>query len=157
MVFECKCHGISASCATRTCWKALPSIRHIGKSLKGLYKRAVPVKEMTYSSSSGKKSGNLVLKYGVNATRPDPYALVYLDELDLYCDRNLSSGIPGTRDRVCNKTLDDGQGSCTYLCCGRGYDTHNFTEVSQCKCKFHWCCEVKCKQCVKNVIKHTCK
>ncbi|XP_078369910.1 protein Wnt-7b-like isoform X1 [Oculina patagonica] len=155
LVFECKCHGISASCATRTCWKALPSIRQIGKSLKEYYHIASKVKPKMAPSAAGPKPEFLVLASD-NKTRPERSTLVYLNKSDDYCARDARFGIPGTQDRVCNKT-SDGPGSCDYMCCGRGHDTHNFTEMSQCKCKFHWCCEVKCQECVEIVIKHTCK
>lgn len=156
MVFECKCHGISASCVTRTCWKALPSIRQIGKDLKEHYHKAVKVIPVLAPSPGGPKPKFLVLASN-NKTRPgESSILVYLNGSGSYCDRDVRSGIPGTQGRICNIT-SGGNDGCNEMCCGRGHDTHNFTELSQCKCKFHWCCEVKCQECVKNVIKHTCK
>lgn len=155
LVFECKCHGISASCTTRTCWKTLPSVRQIGKILKEYYLNPVRVKPSMVDSPAGRKPGPLVPISG-DSERPRSDRLVYLNDSDAYCDRDVRSGIPGTQDRICNKT-SDGHDSCGDLCCERGYDTHNFTELTQCKCKFHWCCEVKCQECVETVVKHTCK
>lgn len=43
------------------------------------------------------------------------------------------------------------------MCCGRGYDTTRVTRVTQCECKFHWCCAVRCKECRNTVDVHTCK
>ncbi|XP_037903285.1 protein Wnt-2 isoform X2 [Hermetia illucens] len=37
---DCKCHGISGSCAMKTCWKSLPPFRVIGSALKKKYNRA---------------------------------------------------------------------------------------------------------------------
>ena len=29
--------------------------------------------------------------------------------------------------------------------------------TTQCECKFHWCCFVKCRECTETVDQHTCK
>lgn len=51
-----------------------------------------------------------------------------------------------------------GADGCNLLCCGRGYNTHQFNHVShQCNCKFHWCCEVKCQTCTIKSEEYTCK
>uniref|UniRef100_A0A8C4R7Q3 Protein Wnt n=1 Tax=Eptatretus burgeri TaxID=7764 RepID=A0A8C4R7Q3_EPTBU len=34
MRIECKCHGLSGSCAMRTCWKKMPPFREVGDHLK---------------------------------------------------------------------------------------------------------------------------
>ena len=39
----CKCHGVSGSCATQTCWRQLGEFRATGKYLKKQYKRALRV------------------------------------------------------------------------------------------------------------------
>ena len=65
-------------------------------------------------------------------------------------------GSLGTSSRECNKT-STGTDSCEHLCCGRGYDTTRVTRVFQCKCKFHWCCEVRCERCEVTSDVHTCK
>lgn len=157
LVFECKCHGISASCTTRTCWKALPSIRHIGHKLKEYYSAAVRVKPSMIDSPGGQKPGRLA-PISEDSEKPKSNRLVYLNvsDMHMYCARDVRLRIPGTQDRICKKT-SQGVGSCADLCCERGHDTHNFTEVSQCKCKFQWCCEVKCQECVETVVKYTCK
>ncbi|KAM7318133.1 hypothetical protein ACRRTK_022870 [Alexandromys fortis] len=62
----------------------------------------------------------------------------------------------GTAGRVCSKT-SKGTDGCEIMCCGRGYDTTRVTRVTQCECKFHWCCAVRCKECRNTVDVHTCK
>ncbi|XP_029205862.1 protein Wnt-7b-like isoform X1 [Acropora muricata] len=157
LVLQCKCHGISGACSTRTCWKTLPILRVIGKRLKELYHSAIRVEVMMTDTKGGPIPEYLVLASN-KTKKPDFPSLAYMRELNdyMYCMRNETMGILGTKNRICNIT-GHGKARCNSLCCGRGYDTHNFTEKSQCKCKFHWCCEVKCKTCVQNVVKHTCK
>lgn len=67
-----------------------------------------------------------------------------------------NSGSLGTAGRVCSKT-SKGTDGCEIMCCGRGYDTTRVTRVTQCECKFHWCCAVRCKECRNTVDVHTCK
>ena len=37
---ECKCHGVSGSCAMKTCWKSLPSFSKIGDILMKKYNKS---------------------------------------------------------------------------------------------------------------------
>lgn len=37
---DCKCHGVSGSCAMKTCWKSLPPFRAVGDVLMKKYNRA---------------------------------------------------------------------------------------------------------------------
>lgn len=50
-----------------------------------------------------------------------------------------------------------GTDGCDLLCCGRGYNTHQYTRTVQCKCEFHWCCTVKCDTCTEKIEEYTCK
>nr|XP_045376485.1 protein Wnt-7b [Camelus bactrianus] len=43
MKLECKCHGVSGSCTTKTCWTTLPKFREVGHLLKEKYNVAVQV------------------------------------------------------------------------------------------------------------------
>lgn len=43
------------------------------------------------------------------------------------------------------------------MCCGRGYDTSRVSRMTKCECKFHWCCAVRCQDCLEVVDIHTCK
>lgn len=42
------------------------------------------------------------------------------------------------------------------MCCGRGYETETVERVEKCECKFHWCCEVVCRNCTRIVDVHRC-
>ena len=39
----CKCHGVSGSCTTQTCWSTLGDFREVGDHLKKMYRRAKKV------------------------------------------------------------------------------------------------------------------
>lgn len=40
---ECKCHGVSGSCMTKTCWKAVPKLDYFASILKKKYFHASQV------------------------------------------------------------------------------------------------------------------
>lgn len=44
---DCKCHGVSGSCAMKTCWKSLPPFRVIGDLLMKKYRKARNVEVVT--------------------------------------------------------------------------------------------------------------
>lgn len=156
LVKVCKCHGLSGSCVEQTCWMALSSFRKVAEKLKEYYHTALRVDALTGATSGGAKPEHLVLQSN-NSKKPHTHSLVYLNDSKAFCNRDPKLRIPGTRDRICNTTGSTEEDHCDVMCCGRGHDTHNLTEVVQCSCKFHWCCEVKCHECVNNVIRHTCK
>merc|ERR1712110_151851 len=39
----CKCHGVSGSCATKTCWKQISDFRQVSDYLKKMYKQALKI------------------------------------------------------------------------------------------------------------------
>ena len=39
----CRCHGVSGSCVTKTCWSSLSDFRLVGNHLKQMYKQAIKV------------------------------------------------------------------------------------------------------------------
>lgn len=162
LLMQCKCHGVSGSCTMKTCWKVLPTFQTIGDYLMQRYMRAKKV-----TPYWGKRSANLrplFLKYfserarnrSRRSQRPKQRDLIYLDNSPNYCDRNPTLGSLGTRGRICNRT-SQGIDGCDLLCCGRGYNTHEYVKNWQCQCKFHFCCYVDCKKCLEKIELHTCK
>ncbi|XP_032828123.1 protein Wnt-7b-like isoform X1 [Petromyzon marinus] len=155
MKLECKCHGVSGSCTTRTCWTMLPRFREVGHALKEKYNSAVHV-EPVRASPHRRPAFLKVKSTPRNYRKPMETDLVYIDRSPSYCEEDPASGSLGTRGRLCNRTSPHADG-CDLLCCGRGYNTHLYTRAWQCNCKFHWCCYVKCNTCSERVEVFTCK
>ncbi|NWQ74000.1 WNT2 protein, partial [Columbina picui] len=99
--------------------------------------------------------------HDVPVTQPPVALLVfYTVMLLLQAPKSLVSSLStwslGTAGRVCNQT-SRGMDSCEVMCCGRGYDTSRVSRMTKCECKFHWCCAVRCQDCLEVVDIHTCK
>ncbi|XP_061815800.2 protein Wnt-7b-like [Nerophis lumbriciformis] len=153
MKLECKCHGVSGSCTTKTCWITLPKFREIGYLLKERYGAAIQVEPV--HASRLRQPSFLRLKEGRGYQKPADTDLVYLERSPNYCEEDRATGSTGTRGRLCNGTSAYTDG-CNVMCCGRGYDTLHYTRVWQCNCKFHWCCFVKCNICSEKSEVFTC-
>ncbi|KAL5286175.1 WNT7A family protein [Megaselia abdita] len=156
MKTECKCHGVSGSCAMKTCWWKLPSFRTVGEALMKRYNKAKMVRAV-----KDKQGLNLVLsrrrdRNSKKHVYPKRMELVYLEQSPNYCERNLHLGSLGTQGRKCNRTAVEIEG-CDLLCCGRGYNTHQINRTWQCRCKFQWCCQVQCEVCEEHHEEYTCK
>ncbi|XP_054707008.1 protein Wnt-2b-like [Uloborus diversus] len=143
---ECKCHGVSGSCVSRTCWLALSEFDRVGHFLKGQYDGAVQV--------TVDQQGRLV-----SAPDRKPYSkadLVYYEPSPDYCTVDKTAGTLGTAGRECKKN-SPGTDGCDLMCCGRGFDTKRMEIITKCRCKFHWCCYVQCDECRQWKDVHTCK
>ena len=88
--------------------------------------------------------------------KPPSDALVFLKDSPNYCIRSGKHEFPGTVGRICS-IESYGTDSCQDLCCDRGHRSARVTTTHRCKCKFHWCCEIRCDKCTKVEIQHTCK
>ncbi|KAK2157589.1 hypothetical protein LSH36_188g03061 [Paralvinella palmiformis] len=152
---ECKCHGVSGSCTMKTCWTTLPRFRDVGDRLMKKYKQAkqvVPIK-----GRRARKPIFLKLKRSKRAhKKPRQRDLVYLERSPNYCDYDPDTGSLGTQGRRCNRT-SLGPDGCDTMCCGRGYNTHQYTRKWKCNCKFIWCCHVTCHTCSEKTEEYTCK
>ncbi|XP_018322767.1 protein Wnt-7b [Agrilus planipennis] len=167
LVKDCKCHGVSGSCTMKTCWKSLPPFRRIGDILMKKYYRARPVSSSPASPGlrdidnffpKKPRKIQLVLKKGKIPIKkvPKKVDLVFLQMSPNYCERDPTTGSLGTVGRICNRT-SRGTDGCDLMCCGRGYNTHQYTRTWQCRCKFHWCCYVDCDTCSERTDEYTCK
>lgn len=145
---ECKCHGVSGSCSMKTCWLKLPSFREVGDYLKEKYDSAI---EVRYES----RQNQLRPRYR-RFSKPTKEDLVYIQDSPNYCNKNEEFGIIGTSGRQCNKH-SNGLDGCRIMCCGRGYYIAKTIKEEKCKCKFQWCCSVKCETCVTEVETYICK
>ncbi|DAA16787.1 protein Wnt-7a [Bos indicus] len=154
MKLECKCHGVSGSCTTKTCWTTLPQFRELGYVLKDKYNEAVHVEPVR--ASRNKRPAFLKIKKPLSYRKPMDTELVYIEKSPSYCEEDPATGSVGTQGRACNKTAPQASG-CDLMCCGRGYNTHQYARVWQCNCKFHWCCYVKCNTCSERTEVYTCK
>lgn len=75
------------------------------------------------------------------------YELLYYQKSPNYCDKDAFLDVAGTAGRFCNQS-STGPGSCSSLCCGRGYNLIMRRYKDNCNCKFKWCCYVVCEKCL---------
>ncbi|XP_037616948.1 protein Wnt-16 [Sebastes umbrosus] len=147
MSTHCRCHGVSGSCAVKTCWKTVAAFERVGVYLKERYERSVQVSDRSKRKMRRKEPRRLPV---------DMHQLIFFNKSPNYCLEDRRRGIAGTRGRRCNRT-STGSDSCILLCCGRGYNTHLVRHVQRCECKFIWCCYVRCRRCESMNDMHTCK
>ncbi|XP_051742358.1 protein Wnt-9b isoform X1 [Ctenopharyngodon idella] len=145
----CKCHGVSGSCAVRTCWKQLSLFQDTGHLLKYRYDTAVRVHSVT-NSATGETELASARRHSNTVPRPRPTELVFLEESPSFCRPSRYS--PGTAGRPCSKDT-----SCSSLCCGRGYNTALRLTTLSCNCQVRWCCHVECQTCLREEEVYTCK
>ena len=154
----CKCHGVSGSCTTQTCWLQLPEFREVGNYLKDKYHRALKVDLLQGAGNSAASRGAISETFDAISRKE----LVHLEDSPDYCLENRTLGLPGMEGRECvrkGKNLTKWEKrSCRRLCgdCGLAVEERRAELVSSCNCKFHWCCAVKCEQCRKTVTKYFC-
>ncbi|XP_075986295.1 protein Wnt-7b-like isoform X2 [Anticarsia gemmatalis] len=142
---ECKCHGVSGSCAVRTCWRALPQFRAAAAALRDKYERS---KHVALAPAARRLVVARRHKHAPALQRaPRKADLVHLEPSPSYCEPDPAAGSLGTHQRHCNRT-SRGEDGCESLCCGRGYSTVRRVVETKCRCRFHWCCRVTCDTCV---------
>ena len=139
---ECKCHGVTGSCNLKTCWKQLAPFHVIGSALKQKYRSAVPVSFLNNKLQQRDNNNRYRL-----VTRNDK-KLVYLDSSPDYCVRNATAGSPGMLGRTCMSDVVPTK-ECKSLCksCNLRPRTVEHYKLVKCRCKFVWCCTVKCELC----------
>ncbi|XP_010863960.1 protein Wnt-16 [Esox lucius] len=149
MATDCRCHGVSGSCAVKTCWRTMASFEHVGNFLKERYEGSVQVLDRSKRKVRRKEKDQRRVPIGKDE-------LIFLNKSPNYCLEDRRWGVVGTRGRRCNRT-SVGPNGCNLLCCGRGYNTHVVRNVERCECKFVWCCYVRCRKCESMNDMHTCK
>ncbi|XP_034019734.1 protein Wnt-16 [Thalassophryne amazonica] len=147
MSTECRCHGVSGSCAVKTCWRTMAPFERVGFYLKERYEQSVQVPDRSKKKTKRKEQRHVPI---------NKHELVFLHKSPNYCLEDKRWGVSGTRGRHCNRT-SQGPDGCNLLCCGRGYNTHVVRHVERCECKFVWCCYVHCRRCESMNDTHTCK
>ncbi|XP_061436950.1 protein Wnt-7b-like [Lethenteron reissneri] len=152
----CKCHGVLGSCTTRTCWATLPQFREVGSALKRKYDEAVHVEPVHAGRYRHRYPAFLQARRSRGHRKPLHTELVFTESSPSYCEEDRLTGSVGTRGRPCNRTSPHADG-CELLCCGRGYDTRQYTRSWHCKCEFRWCCYVRCSTCSEGAEEYTCK
>ncbi|XP_060100817.1 protein Wnt-16 [Heteronotia binoei] len=149
MIVDCRCHGVSGSCALKTCWKTMSTFDKIGSFLKEKYENSIQISDRLKKKLRRK----LKSQRKIPVHKED---LLYIHRSPNYCVEDRKLGVPGTHGRECNRT-SEGPDGCNLLCCGRGYNTHVVRHVERCDCKFVWCCYVRCRKCETMTDVHTCK
>ncbi|XP_052006218.1 protein Wnt-8a ORF2 [Xyrauchen texanus] len=157
----CRCHGMSESCSMQTCWMQLSDFREIGNYLKMKHDQAHKLELNKRRMRAGNSADNRVAMADAFSTIART-ELLYLEDSPDYCTKNTSLGFPGTEGRECvqhGETLSQWERrSCRRLCyeCGLRVEERRTEVMSSCKCKFHWCCTVKCENCSQVTVKHVC-
>ena len=133
----------------------MASFAVVGSYLRDKYQNGIRV-------NVDQNGDELVVTDGKHHSRPARDHLVFLEDSPDYCIPNSNTGSLGTAGRVClnfdTETMTrTGSGNCGTLCCGRGFHATQIEEEYKCKCKFNWCCDVKCKTCKRVFYKHVCK
>ena len=151
-VKRCKCHGLSGACTVKTCWKAMPRMASVGYHLTKLYWKASRVHPTEVPSLFPGLEQGEITKY--NADRD---TLLFCRRSPNFCRRREVLGIPGTTGRECDPSLERGPKSCKSLCCGRGHRTESIDHITDCACKFQWCCRIQCEKCVETKKRYFCR
>ena len=144
----CRCHGISGSCTTKTCFRRLSDFEIVASHLRKKYDKFVRVIQ--------RQIGERVTLVPKKKKKYSPRDLIALQKSPNFCVRNLKQGSLGTKGRRCSRK-GRGQGSCNYMCCGRGYKRFKETKVERCNCRLKWCCTVICQKCTSVVNVNSCR
>eukprot|EP00794_Sanderia_malayensis_P017565 gene17565-19317_t len=144
---QCKCHGISGACHLKTCVRKLPDLKDVGLFLLQKYDSAVNV----MADNKGQK----LMPKLPTFKQHTPTDLVYTDDSPDFCTSNPTAGSLGTSGRRCMPGKDK-LNSCSILCCNKGEVKRVQAVRRNCNCRFHYCCDVRCDSCSKNVTTYTC-
>ncbi|KAI6176352.1 Protein Wnt-4 [Aphelenchoides bicaudatus] len=161
MYTNCRCHGVSGSCVTKTCYKKLPDLDKFARILKRKYEHAQQVTIMPdkeglilkpisrterYINARLSSTPIPAFKYSTNMQTPaNKGELVFLDESPDYCMPDPKQDIRGTSGRECFS-----EDQCHELCCGRGWKVINKWKEENCNCRLvQKTFQVECNVCTK--------
>ena len=137
---KCRCHGPTASCPLKTCWRELINFTEIGVIFQERYNQALQVKYV---------DGRIVRNdTGATVPRGRQGNLAFYDPSPDYCLPDRATGFPGMRGRKCvHGEISAVQ--CDRMCTACKHEPHRDVEVRthQCRCSFEWCCRIKCETC----------
>ncbi|XP_049855112.1 protein Wnt-4-like [Schistocerca gregaria] len=112
----CRCHGVSGSCAAKTCWRRLAPFPRTADALRRRYLSARLL--LVQNSHRDLRRAHRTLGWSGRQLQ-----LLYLDETPPLCS--------WTRGRRCSDA-----DNCAMLCCGRGFHTIRRPLAHKCRC--HW-------------------
>uniref|UniRef100_A0A914LZX2 Protein Wnt n=1 Tax=Meloidogyne incognita TaxID=6306 RepID=A0A914LZX2_MELIC len=150
---QCKCHGVSGSCVTKTCWRTVPKLDELASLIKKKYEKAQQVilasdsftlivdkKESSVldgrlsqigTSNANTRREQRFLKNKVQQAKlASRSELVFLEESPDYCllENENSSGASG---RECFSLAD-----CEQICCSKGWNTRKAIFIKKFSIKF---------------------
>lgn len=146
----CKCHGVSGSCTTQTCWRQLSPFHQIGKDLKKKYENALRVSMANTANGNLEQSLRIRRREKPQEPVASAHDMVFMALSPDFCRSGQYSY--GTAGRVCNKSSN-----CDSICCGRGYNIRSSIKTTSCNCRFNWCCDVICSKCMETEEMYSCK
>lgn len=130
----------------QTCYDRVEDLGSISEKLFIKYQGAVEVQKSDRDDGLEPVRVSTVL---------DEEDLTYVGESPTFCTSELSRGILGSRDRLCDPNPQS-PNSCGVLCCGRGHYTIE-KQVPREICEFVWCCRIDCRDDgFDTVIEHRC-
>ena len=167
----CKCHGVSGSCATQTCWRQIGNFKEVGSFLKKQYTKALKVdysngvllkletsRLLSNRVERNRRTSELEKQKNIKRRK-----LVFLNPSPDYCRRNPVEGYKGVAGRSCvadpnSKNPTEEIRKCSQLChaCGLYVKKEVVNVTTSCNCKFEWCCKITCQSCNKKQIIITC-
>ena len=168
----CKCHGVSGSCATQTCWRQTGSFKEVGSYLRLQYNKALKVdfnNGVLKVKEAPTVSSNRVLRKSVHTRSEEPVAikkrkLVFLQSSPDYCRKDVATGFIGVEGRTCvvdplAKDPEAEATKCSTMCsrCGLEAVRRTVPVTRSCNCKFKWCCNITCQTCTHNQVVITCE
>ncbi|NP_001266204.1 wingless-type MMTV integration site family [Amphimedon queenslandica] len=165
MQVKCRCHGASGSCATRTCYSQLPTVRDISTDMKIKYNHSVKVTAHVNRGTTVLRSTS---SSNTEAVSPPVDSLVHVKNSVKYCIRQNDytanrSCIPQNiltqiESNEANPTHYPGYPlpACESLCCSGEYETEEYTVSTTCYCHFVWCCKISCEECEKTLTRYKC-